>query len=129
MEAVQTWSYGVDTRQRAFFLARKVWDISDNSQLGHEADPTEGRDRRDIGSYSWKVASLADYENGFFDRAKFEDCYVCFVDPSNYDDAPGWMLRNLLSSLSLSQTRAKLSLCYVILEVRYTFHSYTKFRS
>lgn len=39
---------------------------------------------------------LSDYEDGFFDGARLEDCYVCFADPSNNDYAPGWMLRNLL---------------------------------
>lgn len=46
--------------------------------------------------FSWDIASLSSYENGFFDKAKPEDCYVCFADPSNYNNAPGWMLRNLL---------------------------------
>lgn len=44
----------------------------------------------------WKVASLADYEKGFFDGSKIEDQYFAFADPSNFANAPGWMLRNLL---------------------------------
>lgn len=91
VEAVQTWRYGLDARQHGFFLARKESD----------------------GEIHWKVASLESYESGFFDGAKPDDCYVCFADPSNYPDAPGWMLRNLLA---LVRHRWKLQkvqiLCY-----------------
>ncbi|GMF81587.1 unnamed protein product [Aspergillus oryzae] len=66
-------------------------------------DPTKhtgskpGKDKAaDAEGACWRIAALSDYENGFFDGANFEDCYVCFVDPSNYENAPGWMLRNLL---------------------------------
>ncbi|KAJ5918674.1 Ubiquitin-like modifier-activating enzyme atg7 [Penicillium verhagenii] len=79
VEAVQTWSYGTDDRQRGFFLARKQ--------------------RRSSGSLTqskWQIACLSEYENGFFTGAALKDRYVCFADPSNYDTAPGWMLRNLL---------------------------------
>ncbi|KAJ5650026.1 Ubiquitin-like modifier-activating enzyme atg7 [Penicillium longicatenatum] len=79
VEAVQTWSYGTDDRQRGFFLARKQ--------------------RRASGSLTqnvWQVASLSEFENGFFTGAALKDRYVCFADPSNYESAPGWMLRNLL---------------------------------
>lgn len=79
VDAVQTWSYGTDDRQRGFFLARKQ--------------------RRASGSLTqsiWQVASLSEFENGFFSGAALKDRYVCFADPSNYDTAPGWMLRNLL---------------------------------
>lgn len=79
VDAVQTWSYGVDGRQRGFFLARKDW-----------------KDTGDSSHSIWRVASLSEYENGFFTDVAPEDCYVCFADPSNYENAPGWMLRNLL---------------------------------
>lgn len=79
VDAVQTWSYGVDSRQRGFFLARKLRTASGNSSGG-----------------SWRIASLSEYENGFFTGAASENRYVCFADPSNYENAPGWMLRNLL---------------------------------
>lgn len=79
VDAVQTWSYGVDSRQRGFFLARKLRRTSGNSS----------------GS-PWRIAELSEYENGFFTGAASEDQYVCFADPSNYESAPGWMLRNLL---------------------------------
>ena len=84
VEAVQIWSNGVDARQRGFFLARKDREanLSANSPNSSE--------------FSWKIASLSSYENGFFKDMAFEDCYVCFADPSNYDSASGWMLRNLL---------------------------------
>lgn len=79
VDAVQTWSYGVDSRQRGFFLARKL-----------RATPGTSSQSR------WRVAELSEYENGFFTGAASEDQYVCFADPSNYENAPGWMLRNLL---------------------------------
>lgn len=79
VEAVQTWSYGVDGRQRGFFLARKQRNLL-----------------RDSAHSNWQIASLSEYENDFFTGVTPEDCYVCFADPSNYENAPGWMLRNLL---------------------------------
>ncbi|KAJ6007954.1 Ubiquitin-like modifier-activating enzyme atg7 [Penicillium herquei] len=79
VEAVQTWSYSVDDRQRGFFLARK--------QKRSSGSTTQS---------TWQVAALSEYENGFFTGAALKDRYVCFADPSNYDTAPGWMLRNLL---------------------------------
>ncbi|KAE8375805.1 hypothetical protein BDV26DRAFT_283181 [Aspergillus bertholletiae] len=95
VEAVHTWSYGIDTRQRGFFLARRV--------VKAYRDPAEftgskpGKEKAaDTEGACWRIATLSDYENGFFDGASFEDCYVCFVDPSNYENAPSWMLRNLL---------------------------------
>lgn len=79
VEAVQTWSYSVDDRQRGFFLARKQKPDSNSSDQN-----------------TWRIASLSEYENGFFNGATLENRYVCFADPSNYEKAPGWMLRNLL---------------------------------
>lgn len=79
VDAVQTWSYGVDSRQRGFFLARKQ-----RKTHGESAHP------------NWQVASLSEYENGFFTETPLEHRYICFADPSNYENTPGWMLRNLL---------------------------------
>lgn len=78
--AVQIWSSRVEDCQRGFFLARK-----DRSA---PSEPTQT---------GWQVASLAEYEKGFFTGAAPQECYVCFADPSNFDNAPGWMLRNLLA--------------------------------
>ncbi|KAL2833222.1 hypothetical protein BDW59DRAFT_138301 [Aspergillus cavernicola] len=80
--AVKEWAQGVDAQQRGFFLARRV-RVEDGDAV------------------SWRVAPLSSYENGFFEGASFEDCYTCFVDPSNYEEAPGWMLRNLLVLMKL----------------------------
>ncbi|KAL4937157.1 hypothetical protein BDV06DRAFT_216097 [Aspergillus oleicola] len=77
VDTVQEWARGVDSRQRGFFLARRNRAHSDHA-------------------VSWKVAPLSGYEDGFLDGAAFEDSFICFVDPSNYEEAPGWMLRNLL---------------------------------
>ncbi|KAJ5097560.1 Ubiquitin-like modifier-activating enzyme atg7 [Penicillium angulare] len=79
VDAVQTWSYGADDRQRGFFLARKQKRISGG-----------------LTQSTWQIAPLSEYENGFFTGAALKDRYICFADPSNYDTAPGWMLRNLL---------------------------------
>ncbi|KAL4927442.1 putative autophagy ubiquitin-activating enzyme ApgG [Aspergillus undulatus] len=76
-EAVQEWARGIDARQRGFFLACRIKAHADHA-------------------VSWKIAPLSSYEDGFFEGARFEDSFTCFADPSNYDEAPGWMLRNLL---------------------------------
>ncbi|KAJ5951788.1 Molybdenum cofactor biosynthesis MoeB [Penicillium vulpinum] len=90
VEAVQTWSYIVDHRQRGFFLARKTRQRPDN-------DPeTKSSQEDDTSNSNWQIASLSEYENGFFKDAAAKDRYFCFSDPSNYEQAPGWMLRNLL---------------------------------
>ena len=44
----------------------------------------------------WQAASLSAYESGFFDDVDPDDRFVAFLDPSNYEYNPGWMLRNLL---------------------------------
>ncbi|KAJ5291138.1 Ubiquitin-like modifier-activating enzyme atg7 [Penicillium angulare] len=79
VDAVQTWSYSTDDRQRGFFLARRQKRISGG-----------------LTQSTWQIAPLSEYENGFFTGAALKDRYICFADPSNYDTAPGWMLRNLL---------------------------------
>lgn len=88
VEAVQTWSHGVDICQRGFFLAKKCYNAP--SEAASNSSTAEGP------GFSWAIASLSDYENGFFNDLNPEHCYLCFADPSNYDSAPGWMLRNLL---------------------------------
>lgn len=101
VDAVQAWSQGVDERQRGFFLARKSWGSQHgvggtqeaNRTLSHTPTETELPVGHEL---FWKIAPLSAYEDGFFDGAPFEDCYVCFADPSNYAHGPGWMLRNLL---------------------------------
>ncbi|EEQ86226.2 Autophagy protein 7 [Blastomyces dermatitidis] len=102
VDAVQTWRYGVDARQHGFFLARKDWHAG-NSSSGGTPSNTENVDNqqslpskaKELG-FSWKISSLSGFEVGFFSDILPEDCFVCFADPSNYPDAPGWMLRNLL---------------------------------
>ncbi|PYH90534.1 ubiquitin activating E1 enzyme-like protein [Aspergillus ellipticus CBS 707.79] len=93
MGAVQTWSCAVDERQRGFFLARRICDNSSETILESGSGTTE---RMTNDRSHWRIAPLSDFESGFFEETSFEDRFVCFADPSNYDDAPGWMLRNLL---------------------------------
>jgi ubiquitin-like modifier-activating enzyme ATG7 len=103
VDAVQTWKYGVDSRQHGFFLARKDHGKSPSQQSAlaeapqrDSHTPTGGGMRSATSPFVWKISSLESYDAGFFDGARFEECYVCFADPSNYLNAPGWMLRNLL---------------------------------
>lgn len=90
VDAVHSWSATVDSCQRGFFLAKKSSDLSGRDYAGNNAN------RQDGARFSWKIASLGEYDRGFFDGVGFENSYICFADPSNYASAPGWMLRNLL---------------------------------
>lgn len=114
VDAVQTWRYSVDTRQHGFFLVKRLrktvleqqWKENrgeveeevDDGNLNFKAQ-TRKKSRSssltELG-FLWWVGSLSSYENGFFDNAEPEDRFVCFADPSNFSENPGWMLRNLL---------------------------------
>ena len=104
VETVQTWRYGVDTRQHGFFLAKKIRNLlplgiksstkDDNEQEG-ETQPPMTPTAKEFG-YLWSIGSLSSFENGFFDETAEDDRFICFVDPSTYSHNPGWMLRNLL---------------------------------
>ncbi|KAG5744971.1 hypothetical protein H9Q69_006754 [Fusarium xylarioides] len=85
VERVGTWRYSVDSREHGFFLVKKVH--------GEDQD-TDDPDSQ--GLPRWEVASLREYENGFFDQVAEGDRYVGFVDPSTYPEGPGWPLRNFL---------------------------------
>lgn len=102
VESVQTWRYGVDARQYGFFLAKKIREptsimkegnISDEASQSRLATPETSL--RGL-NFSWVVGSLARYEGGFFEGVDVADQFVCFADPSTYEEYPGWMLRNLL---------------------------------
>ncbi|EER28207.1 Autophagy protein 7 [Coccidioides posadasii str. Silveira] len=103
VDAVLAWRSTVEPRQHGFFLARRVRHLPSQPQLesniptdpGSNASPLQAPDYNKC-NCTWEVSSLSTYENGFFGNAAAEDCFICFVDPSNYPDAPGWMLRNLL---------------------------------
>lgn len=86
---MKTWSIDRDVRQQGFFLARKSRDTRHGDGGIREAASSES-------GVPWTIAELSAYEDGFFNGANSEDCYVCFADPSNDAHAPGWMLRNLL---------------------------------
>jgi ubiquitin-like modifier-activating enzyme ATG7 len=88
VDAVQTWRYGSDARQRGFFLAKRVRGEND-------ADDRPKTPIEEIG-YKWVIGRLDAYEKGFFEGVPKEDCFISFADPSTYDENPGWMLRNLL---------------------------------
>ncbi|PGH17000.1 ubiquitin-like modifier-activating enzyme ATG7 [Helicocarpus griseus UAMH5409] len=102
VEAVQTWRYGVDARQHGFFLARKDKHPANGLPNDAQASREQGESPKPLSpiakelGFSWKISPLSGYESGFFRDALSENCFVCFADPSNYPDAPGWMLRNLL---------------------------------
>ncbi|KAF1925801.1 autophagy-related protein 7 [Didymella exigua CBS 183.55] len=91
VDAVQTFKYSNDVRQRGFFIAKRVrggGEVDDTQKT--PATPVE-----EIG-YKWVVGKLGAYEKGFFDDVDSHDRFICFSDPSTYDDNPGWPLRNLL---------------------------------
>ncbi|KAJ5121195.1 Molybdenum cofactor biosynthesis MoeB [Penicillium bovifimosum] len=74
--------------------------IHGNALTGGEApaddDETKSTQQDMSVSNRWEIATLSEYETGFFEHVAAGDRYICFSDPSNYDLAPGWMLRNLL---------------------------------
>ncbi|KAK8056869.1 hypothetical protein PG993_002096 [Apiospora rasikravindrae] len=104
VERIGTWRYSADDREYGFFLAKKVRGGEARSSLDLQED--------DLG-FKWDVASLGDFEKGFFKGIPEADQYVAFVDPSTYEENPGWPLRNLLM---LIRERFRLSkvqiLCY-----------------
>ena len=118
VEKVQTWRYGVDARQHAFFLAKKDRRLQ-RGPSKEDGSPVEMRPTtpktpttEKLG-FTWQVSSLSSYESGFFEGEYSEDCYVCFADPSNYPHAPGWALRNLLVLIRQRWKRDRVQiLCY-----------------
>ncbi|KAF2747114.1 hypothetical protein M011DRAFT_403194 [Sporormia fimetaria CBS 119925] len=88
VDAVQTWKYSSDARQRGFFLAKKVRDAPDAD--GHPKTPVENH------GYRWVIGRLEKFDKGFFDSVDEQDRFVSFADPSTYEENPGWPLRNLL---------------------------------
>lgn len=100
VDTVQTWRYATDARQHGFFLAKKNQLCT--GKVPVDARSVEGRPQPNVASqtedlgFSWSVSSLSSFDTGFFQGTSEDDCFVCFADPSNYADAPGWMLRNLL---------------------------------
>ncbi|KAL8802631.1 MAG: hypothetical protein Q9182_003684 [Xanthomendoza sp. 2 TL-2023] len=119
VESVQTWRYGVDARQYGFFLAKKIRRLrSDEAGEGASDDGPQSRPITPDTSaskldYSWVVGLLAKYETGFFDGVECTDRFVCFADPSTYNEYPGWMLRNLLILVSKRWGLDKVQiLCY-----------------
>ena len=108
VECVQTWRYSVDARQYGFFLVKKLrkytkrasGDYGNSSTYRDEATESH-RSTPPISpglsmDFSWKVDSLSKYDEGFFDGTHRHDRFICFADPSTYQEYPGWMLRNLL---------------------------------
>lgn len=91
---MQTWKYSVDSRQHGFFLAKRVRRRSEGND---ETQPQTPRTpvTEELG-FTWVVGSLSSYENGFFEGVDPDDRLICFVDSSNYENNPGWALRNLL---------------------------------
>ncbi|OCK76415.1 hypothetical protein K432DRAFT_428752, partial [Lepidopterella palustris CBS 459.81] len=92
VDAVQTFKYSEDTRQRGFFIAKRVRGDPTPTE---EPPKTPQTPVNELG-YRWVVGRLEKYEQGFFDNIDEKDRFVCFADPSTYADNPGWMLRNLL---------------------------------
>ncbi|RMZ73592.1 e1 -activating enzyme gsa7p apg7p [Pyrenophora seminiperda CCB06] len=91
VDAVQTWRYSSDVRQRGFFLAKRIRGGGDTE----ERPKTPVSPLEEFG-YTWTVGRLEAYEKGFFDKVDSQDRFICFADPSTYETNPGWPLRNLL---------------------------------
>jgi ubiquitin-like modifier-activating enzyme ATG7 len=91
VDAVQTWRYSSDVRQRGFFLAKRIRGGGDPD----DRPKTPVTPLQEFG-YIWAIARLEAYEKGFFNGIDNEDRLICFADPSTYDENPGWPLRNLL---------------------------------
>ena len=108
VDEVGTWRYGTDRREHGFFLAKRVRQFTTED----DRPKTPGTPGDEL-AYKWVVGSLWTFETGFFHGVDEADQFVCFVDPSNYPENPGWMLRNLLV---LIRRRYKLDkvqiLCY-----------------
>ncbi|PYH47712.1 putative autophagy ubiquitin-activating enzyme ApgG [Aspergillus saccharolyticus JOP 1030-1] len=96
VDAIQTWSHTVDDRQRGFFLARKVYIAEKYANRREVVANQSSGDTDEIRKPQWQIACLSSFEEGFFEGFDFDECLVGFADPSNYEDAPGWPLRNLL---------------------------------
>lgn len=99
VDAVSTWRYSVDTREHGFFLAKKCYRSNPNRSRSLSTLSRRTSDSRSNESEEelyWTIGELSKCEKYFFEGVDPEDRYVCFADPSNYDDVPGWMLRNLL---------------------------------
>lgn len=106
VEQVGTWRYGVDNREYGFFLCKKVRGEDDRSKRSFDSASD------DLG-FRWSVASLREFENGYFDGVPEEDQFVAFVDPSSYTEHPSWPLRNLLVLVRQRFHRTKVNiLCY-----------------
>lgn len=91
VDAVQTWRYSSDVRQRGFFLAKRVRGGGDPD----ERPKTPVTPLEEFG-YTWAIGKLELFEKGFFNGVDKEDRLICFADPSTYENNPGWPLRNLL---------------------------------
>jgi ubiquitin-like modifier-activating enzyme ATG7 len=110
VDAVQTFKYSNDVRQRGFFLAKRVRGESEDDTPETPASPISPG--ADIG-YKWVVGKLGAYDKGFFDGVDSQDRFIGFSDPSTYTDNPGWPLRNLLILLRYRWRLAEAQiLCY-----------------
>ncbi|KAK2733463.1 Autophagy protein 7 [Myotisia sp. PD_48] len=111
VDAVQTWRYSIDSRQHGFFLAKRVCNpvkpaTESSSSLSQGPSDNDVDQSAQEPTLKWHISPLEAYESGFFQDCGEQNRFVCFADPSNYDNEPGWMLRNLLV---LVQQRWKLN--------------------
>ena len=118
VDAVQTWKYGVDSRQHGFFLAKRVSSAEFNAEPEEEDGDLKPRTAANPGiveelGFQWAIGSLSSFKAGFFENTAPKDRYVCFADPSTYPHNPGWALRNLLVLIRhLFRLSAVQILCY-----------------
>ena len=86
VDAVNSWQRHVDSCQHGFFLVKLV---AGQYHIGSLGDVERGF----FGTNNESGANANDKSNGLQNA----DRMVAFVDPSEYDDNPGWPLRNLLA--------------------------------
>ncbi|KAK8206274.1 autophagy-related protein 7 [Phyllosticta capitalensis] len=98
VETVGTWKRRTenDERQHGFFLAKKTRKSAQADETNEDESNLTWSVNNDKIGYMWEIGYLGQYEQGFFDKTPPDDRYICFADPSTYEENPGWMLRNLL---------------------------------
>ena len=90
-----------------------------NDERSEQDSPSMAKKATKELGFTWNIASLAQFERGFFNDVEPHDQYVAFADPSTYSEYPGWMLRNLLIIVSRRWKLQKVQiLCYRDVQAR-----------
>ena len=94
-------------------------DLGRNDERSEQDSPNMAKKETKELGFTWNIASLAQFERGFFNDVEPHDQYAAFADPSTYSEHPGWMLRNLLIIVSRRWKLQKVQiLCYRDVQAR-----------